>query len=498
MRTGLILTAVLAGVLLGGTAAYGAPDYQGDVQQLLRGATEAETPCDVQPAAMKAALADKGFDKLSRAQRAQMLAIGLLCNYVKDEAQMLDYARTLDRIGDQPVQIGMANLVLFNQGLTVEKFEGERLIKALANWPEGLDDTSLVDATLYIGMAKEGDRKLYLRVLNAMITAPWSASELKQAAANDWSLAYATGLADQKDIEGARAALAKMTDPDSLAQVAEDRRFEPLWAEMQAKGRFDWKALTQTNLSAYRAAVAVSLDRAGPADVLLQALIHDGQLPAALTIGERWRKKVEAGQQIPDPDSADWVLDHYGDALVASGRVDDAAAVYKMANDMDLDPVSHRLNWAEHLLALGRFDEAAAAFAEIDATKTSPAGQLWIKAGQACANAKDHPDVAAKIAGDIRARAKENPQAMESALLCLNQIDEAADLYAKRFADPGQRADALAAARKGPAPKDASPFETELDKRKQAALSKPTTAKALEAVGRRLDAPVQLSAFRTF
>jgi hypothetical protein len=497
VRRGLILTAVLAGVLLGGAAARAA-DYQGDVQQLLRGATEAETPCGVQPDKMKAALTDKGFDKLSRAQRAQLLAIGLVCNYVKDEAQMLDYAQTLDRIGDQPIQIGMANLMLFNQGLTVEKFEGERLIKALANWPEGLDDTSLVDATLYLGMAKDGDHKLYLRVLNAMIKAPWSASDIKQAAANDWSLAYAVGLADQKDMDGVRAAIAQMTDPDSLAQIAEDRRFEPLWAEMQAKGRFDWKALTETNLAAYRVAVAVSLDRAGPADILIEALIHDEQLPSALTIGERWRKKVEAGQQIPDADSADWVLDHYGDALVASGRVDEAAAVYKMANDMDLDPVSHRLNWAQHLLALGRFGEALPAFAEVDATKTSPAGQLWIKEGQACANAKDHPDVAAKIAGDIRIRAKENPQALEATLLCLNQVDEAADLYAKRFADPDQRADALAAARKGPAPKDASPFETELNARKQAALAMPKAAKALDAVGRRLDAPVQLTSFRNF
>jgi predicted Zn-dependent protease len=321
---------------------------------------------------------------------------------------------------------------------------------------------------------------------------------MKHAAANDWSLAYATGLADQKDMAGVRAAIANMTDLESLAQIAEDRRFEPLWAEMQAKGRFDWKALMTSALAADRAAVAVNLDRAGPADVLMQALIRDEQLPAALTIGERWRKTVEAGRQIPDADSADWVLDHYGDALVASGRADEAAAVYKMANDMDLDPVSHRLNWAQHLLTLGRFDDALKALAEIDATKTSPAGQLWIKEGQACANAKEHPEVAAKLADEIRGRAKQNPQALEATLLCLNKVDEAADLYAKRFADPDQRADALAAARKGPAPKDATPFETELDVRKQAALAKPQAAKALAAVGRRLDAPVQLTSFRNY
>jgi hypothetical protein len=496
VRTGLILAGFLAGFVLSPGIAQAA-DYQSDVQGLLR-AVAGAAPCEVEPEKMKAALADKGFDKLSRTQQAQLLAVGLACAYVKDEAQMIQYAQKLDRIGDQPIQIGLANLLLFNQALTEEKFEGERLIKALTNWPEGLEDASLVDTTLYLGMAKNGDHKLYLRVLNAMVNAPWTASDLKEAAANEWALDYAIGLADQKDMDGVRKAIALMDDPETLMRIAEDRRFEPLWKDMEATGRFDWKIHQETTLATARAAAARNLDRAGPADVLIQTLIRDGQLSSALTVGERWRKKVDAGTMIPDADSADWVLDHYGDALVASGRVEDAAAVYKIANDMDLDPVSHRLNWAQHLLTLGRLDEALRALAEIDAAKTSPEGQLWIKEGQACANAKDHPDVAAKVATDIRARVKENPQALTATLLCLNQLDEAADLYAKRFAEPDLRADALAATRKGPAPKDALPFETEMDRRKQAALAMPKAAKALEAVGRRMDAPVALSSFRTY
>src|SRR5262249_2380736 len=117
-------------------------------------------------------------------------------------------------------------------------------------------------------------------------------------------------------------------------------------------------------------------------------------------------------------------------------------------------------------------------------TTASPLGQMFILMVEVCGNAEKDPAAAKKSLDELRKGQENNYPAMTAALLCMNEMDEAAALIKKRLGTPSNRAGMLGAVQHYNAPRFVTAFRKRLIERHAAVIARPDVKAEVEKYGR--------------
>lgn len=450
--------------------------------------------CPAQFGALKTVYEDPRFDSMASEVRRTALFAVMVCSESEDLAFAVKAARRLAPLAQEPAEISAVHSVQISEALqrggTAEAARIflsllEKQPKIVAGWnPEMIGP--FAD---YI----DEDPELSLRVAERLASLEWTNDASKRAAANAWALSYGWQLADRGRTAEAGAAVAAADDLYVMLIVAGDRRFSSVWDRFARDNRFDWTKLAEARLARATADVAEKPESLRPADDMIGALRALGRLDEAIQVGEAFRARIQDGEAFDDLESQrDDVLVGLAQALFESGRYPDAEVVFKEAigDDADGAAVDARLAWAGRLLDLARPAEVLKVLAPIGDNQVTPYGRLWIESQTACAQVDLDARAADATLAVLREGQDENPAALSQALICANRLGEARTLMIKRLKDPEHRAGALDPYWITRGPPVVPAWLAEFERRRQLVLGDPEVLKALEAVGRKVEAPL--------
>lgn len=454
--------------------------------------------CNAELARLRTLYADPRFDRMGVDTRRTTLFAAMVCAEARDLPFAVEAARRLAPIAAAPMEIGAVHSVQISDALQ-RGAEGEaarlflslvdRQPQVVAEW----DPEMVSPFADYI----EGEPDLSLKVAERLSTLEWTNDASRRAARNIWALSWGWQLADRGRLKEAGAAVDKADELYVMLMVAGDRRFADVWDRFAREQRFDWTALATARLDRAAAELGEKPDSLRPADDMLAALRALGRLDEAIQVGEAFQARILDGEAFADGQSqADDVLIGLAQALFEAGRYAESEAVFRQAitlgepEDAGEVSVDARLALAGRLLDLARPRDALAVLEPIGEKQVTPYGRLWVESQRACAQAELDPAAAAATMRLLDKERAENPAALSQALICNNRLDEAATLMIERLRDPRHRSGALDPywVTRGPAKPPA--WLAEFERRRQLVLNNPAVLAALDAAGRKVEAPL--------
>ena len=327
-------------------------------------------------------------------------------------------------------------------------------------------------------------------LLDDLHAVPWTSRAMRELDKNGWAVRRARRFVEAGEAPKARALLNGMTSPDSLMEVYQDRRFAPLWSELEAEGRFDWTKLVEVALVDEQAWMKAEPNPLEPVREVIGSLRALKRYDEAAALGETYAARLRKGETFTDAkDQRSWMLNTLAYIHFDLGRYDEADKLVLEA--VGEDPVSQAINRAEMLNNAGRAEQALKALDQIDPKQSSKYGVMWIDSGRACAKVQLGDKAGAEaLLPSLRTRWKDNASALTDALLCLDAQDEAAALYVRRLEDPVERAGALRAFRSGAPTPARAPQSVLIEARRDAVMARPEVAAALAKWGRALKTPL--------
>lgn len=450
-----------------------------------------DQPCPTELAdQVDALVARRGFDALDTFRRDAVLYAVVVCRPF-DDARAVAAARRLDRDDVAPPILASASMVLLAEAASRNdgKAELAALERAVA---ADAAQVAALPPEMY-GQTVEDlkdDPVARAKALDLLRGLDWPTEDGHDQVDNDWALVRAQLAADDGDMTRAGAVLDRASSPHVLLAVAQDRRFAPLWPEMEAAGRFDWKKVLETALAradAQSAREPANLKRIAQRVDHLRAL---GRRDEAIALGAGYVSRLQAGEAFDDVElSGPMLVAIQAAALSELGRFDEADAL--LARPMAQDRLTQNTARAALLLGLDRPAEVLKAVDAADASIASPFGLMWLDELRACAHHRLGDEAAARKALDkLRNGWRDNPYALSGALLCLGRDDEAAQLMIRRLRDPALRGDALKAFRDGPSPPVVTPRDAELDARRRAVVARPEVVSVMQEYGRAITVPL--------
>jgi tetratricopeptide (TPR) repeat protein len=284
-------------------------------------------------------------------------------------------------------------------------------------------------------------------------------------------------------------AIRRLGDPDeltfpALVVVSAERLFDPVLAPFEP---LDYVAEAAQRVDEAREAIAEYPRLLKARYRYVKTLRDAGQNAAALDETDRMLADIAA-----DPDAFDdvddylnWIHNDRAYALYSLDRPAEGRAAMATGADTDENGgpnVSQSINLGLLLADEGRWEESIAALARMGLA--SLYGEMFAGAVRVCAAAATGNDtmIAVELTF-LRANASENFPALQQALVCAGEFDEAAELYVRRLADPMARAAALTALQlwaRDPAPMRA---REEMLQRLEIVQSDAKVQRALAAVG---------------
>lgn len=450
--------------------------------------------CPSQLKVLKTVYDDRRFDRMEVEVRKTALFAVMVCTESGDLAFAVQAARRLQPIATEPAEISAAHSVQISEALQRgATAEAARIfLSLLEKQPDivaGWDPEMIGPFADYI----DEDPDLSLKVAERLASLNWTNDASKRAAENAWALSYGWQLADRGRLKEAGAAVARANDLYVMLIVAGDRRFSTVWDSFARDKRFDWTALAVARLDRATAEVAEKPDSLRPADDMIASLRALGRLDEAIQTGEAFRARLQDGEAFEDDGTQrDDVLIGLAQALFEAGRYAEAETVFKEAigEDAEDSAVDARLAWAGRLLDLARPREALAVLEPISDQQVTPYGRLWIESQRACAQADVDRKAAEATILKLREGKDENPAALSQALICVNRLDEASALMIERLKNPKHRAGALDPYWITRGPPTVPAWLAEFERRRQRVLNDPAVLKALDAAGRKVEAPL--------
>ena len=339
-----------------------------------------------------------------------------------DLAMMLAW---LERYLDKPESA--AARAAFVAGKDFSQFEGHD------DWLYGLIDTLPYGSPARIAL------------LQALFDARWD--PLPPGASELWFQLVEARLADD-DIDGARAALERITSPSVIARLRIDRRFDAIVDRTAA--RFDLRQAGEAELATLRARAARAPRLLETHVAIVSTLLELGRAEealaevAAMEIAAAAATVAEAA--FDDADQMVWLRNHRTIALRRLGRIDDAVAALEAASRMTENGhvnVSQALNLAAFLNRLGRGAEARQALARVGEDLSGYGRMVQMQEKMhAALLAGDQAGADAALAYLLE-HADDSPQIARSALVDMDRLDDAAARLVADLAAPETRADAL-------------------------------------------------------
>ena len=446
--------------------------------------------CKSQNPKLLKAMADPRFDQQVPRTRALVLYAVIGCA-PKGGEQALAAARRLAALPTDPHLTYVGYLTLMGAARKREataEYLGalEAIIDAD---PALLDDWEPRDFSWILDKVRN-DPAQESALLDRLHTVPWTSRGARDADQNDWAVLRARRFVEAGEVAKARVLLDKVTRTDSLLAVAQDLRFERLWPQMQADGRFDWIKLVEAELADDQARMKAEPNTLEPAAEAIANLRALSRYDEALALGEAYAARLRQGDTFTDAERyRAWLLNALAYAAFDVGRFEDADKL--MVEAIGQDKVSQSINRAEMLDLAGRPALALQALENVAADDTSKYGLMWVDAARVCAKAQLGDKAAAEaLLPSMRTRWKDNAKALNRALMCLDARDEVAALYVRRLADPAEREGALQSFRDSRPSPVISPIQAQLRDRRLAIQARPEVQAALSQWGRPLTLPL--------
>jgi tetratricopeptide (TPR) repeat protein len=435
--------------------------------------------------------ADPGFSGLPPSHQRMTLLMVLACA-PPDSAKAVAAATTLAPIAKMPVEIQGANGILMDDA--GRRQDAQAFIAAFARMAD-FDASAFAAADprgfQWVIFQVQDDPVLTEALLSRLRAIPWTDPIGRDAVDHNWALGLARISAEAGDETKAIALLDRATAPGVLMTVAQDRRFERIWPELEAAGRFDWIKVQTGDLRHWRDLAEREPKRLLNIASQIDALRALGRYDEALALGQDYARRLKAGEAFDDADEQrPWLLNAHAYTLYDLGRYDEADAVMAEAEGKD-DGISQKINRAELLIDAGQTARGLKVLATVKEAQGSDFGMMWRDAGLACARAQQGDLAGARAAAQgMAARWKDNPGAVTKALVCADQTDDAAALYVRRLDDPTTRAEALEAFRAGRAPPKTPTFQAAFQTRLVAIQARPEVQAAVARWGRGLTVPL--------
>lgn len=264
----------------------------------------------------------------------------------------------------------------------------------------------------------------------------------------------------------ARAGLAMNPDTDTLVNLAIDKRYQPLWPDIDRFAADGFRASLQQTADRATAAAKQSPRDYSIVTQQMASLRALGSFDKALAAGKTLAGD-KAGVEVAESDGF-WLVNEYALNLHALGRTDEAIAamdgVLALGEDRYPELTSLAINRAEILLGAGRFQQALDSLAAIESKRMgnlSPYGKMWVWADQVCALHGLGRDAEARQLAPKLAKSDDNWNAATAAAACLNDDKAIADMLIKRLNDANARGGALDLFIVFQRSEGRTPFETE-------------------------------------
>ncbi|MBI1686824.1 hypothetical protein [Caulobacter hibisci] len=449
--------------------------------------------CDGDLAANLASVTgDPDFDRLAADQRETLLFAQFGClQRADDRPAIAATARRLLGVATRPEVRSQAALALMidasRRNAPADMAANAQIVlettpERLAQAPPKLFDWGLSGLT--------ADRAASAAFVSVLRRAPWTTEDAHQAVDNGWALQEATFAAEAGDMTRAAAVLSRATQLPTLMAVYQDRRFEPLWPEMAAAGRFDWRALETTRLAGIDERIRREPRRLELVVERIKALNNLQRYDEARAVGADYVARMKRKDAFDDlEDQKAWVLYAYANVLSALGETAPADGALAAGADGQ-DKISQNVNRAALQLTLGHPAQALEAIEKVPPGYGTAYGRMVVASSKLCALAQldRRPEAEAELAG-LRSNWRDNPSAALQGLACLEQDDEAAAVLVRWLQDPTLRGGALAWFRHGapsPAAKAAEAMRPAFLRRQSALKTRPEVQAALAKVGRSL------------
>jgi tetratricopeptide (TPR) repeat protein len=208
-----------------------------------------------------------------------------------------------------------------------------------------------------------------LQILDALFKIGWKPNYHVEP--SDYWLTLAQARLEQQDLEGARAAAARITNPHELIMMQADRRFDAI-VERDANAVGIVRS-AQLQVQILQTAAVEQPRSLLVVEKLARALEIEGNHAEAIKVASAAASAAittVGGVRGPYDDMSElsWVLDVLSDALWNSGDFDRAVQIMRTASripEQGVPNVSQQLNLAGMYCTLGKPDEAAAVIREL-------------------------------------------------------------------------------------------------------------------------------------
>jgi tetratricopeptide (TPR) repeat protein len=298
------------------------------------------------------------------------------------------------------------------------------------------------------------------------------------------------------DSKGAAETVAEISDPEVLAKMRVDKRFDSV--VRSAPSHFDISRALEDRLSKLKALSAAKPDKLAGINAVAFHLVLMGRPADALKLVDDAlaRDQASGGGKSPfgDRDKLNWTEDTRTRALARLGRYDEALAQLSKAARLTEDGnvnVSQSINLGSYYDEAGRPKEALDAVASLSLDSASPFGRMQLVGVRACAYSQLHDDANLRKTLDyLKEHTTDAVGTYGETLICAGDLDGAARDYISLLDAPDSRSDMLYNLQRFQQPDYVPPFRRTMNQRLDALRERPDIRAAIDKYGRIESLPI--------
>lgn len=368
---------------------------------------------------------------------------------------------------------------------------GTAAVRAITDFP---DQLKKIDSWRIFNLASDleeikDDRVTYQKYLEALRAAKYVPEDDFSTSEALWFDLF-TIYADRGEDAKAMVLADELTEPYTIARRQIDKRY----VRFAPKAEDAYAKALDADIADAQAMMAKHPNKIEGVNALVNKLMNNNRLPEALKVMDEALAKAEAAPKDKPAfedlkDYQAWSMSTRASILQLMGRNEDALAAQTKAREIavaaDENMVSHRVNLGGLLNELGRPADALAEIKDVFDDKTSSDyGVMAAEEVRACAHAQlgDKAGLA-KSLEFMRAHAEDGEATLQSALLCANEMDEAAKRLISRLYDPLKRGPVLLTLQTYLPKPRSSAWQTTTSSRLAALLARPDVQAAVAESG---------------
>jgi hypothetical protein len=296
------------------------------------------------------------------------------------------------------------------------------------------------------GLAGEEERRFDLAL--TLVTAQYAPADQTVGDGDELKLSVIAGLARRNRLDEARPIADLLLNPVSLVRLGVDRRFQPLWADMEKRLGPGADTADAAFIAAAEARLATSPKSLVALSGVAEALNIASKEPEALARLQGVGEGADALAAMSNREI--WITNLKARLQADGGQVDKALAtldaVAALPADANPNGLAFRIIAADLAEETGRHADALKRVEAVQSPDLNDWGKGALMAIKACALARSGQSAdAAKAAAALPSGWTKdgNNRAVQAALSCVGRTDAAAALLIKRLEDEDSRDDAL-------------------------------------------------------